>query len=178
VTAPRAQLLAVVVTLLASLSGCTHDAEGTGSIPAANATTAPALPTLADQLPPMDAAGFQTLMSQLRGTPVVVNFWAAWCVPCTTEVPLFVSEHARVGDHVQFLGVDMLDNRGGARPFMHTYGVTYPSVFDPTNSIGVSYSLPAPPMTQFWDAQGNLVSTQRGQISQEDLRSGIDSIAG
>jgi thiol-disulfide isomerase/thioredoxin len=174
--APRAQLLAVV-TLLVSLSGCMHDAEGTGTIPAANATTAPALPTLADQLPQMDAPGFQTLMSQLRGTPVVVNFWGAWCTPCKTEAPLLVGEHARVGDHVQFLGVDMQDNRGGARSFMHTYGMTYPSVFDPTNSIGVSYSLPAPPMTQFWDAQGNLVSTDRGEISPEDLRAGIDSIA-
>ena len=175
-TAPRAQLLAVV-TLLISTIACGHDAEATGTVPAANATVAPALPTLADELPQMDAAGFQTLMSQLRGTPVVVNFWAAWCVPCKNEVPLFVGEHARVGDHVQFLGVDMQDYRNGARSFMHTYGMTYPSVFDPTNSIGVSYGLPAPPMTQFWDAQGNLVSTHRGEITPEDLRAGLDSIA-
>jgi thiol-disulfide isomerase/thioredoxin len=176
VTGPRARLLAVV-TLLACLGGCTQDAEGTGTIPAANATMAPALPTLADQLPQMDAAGFQTLMGQLRGTPVVVNFWGAWCTPCRAEAPLLVDAHARFGDRVQFLGVDTQDFRDGARAFIQAHGMTYPSVFDPTNSIGLSYSLPAPPMTQFWDANGNLVSTTRGQISQDDLQSGIDSIA-
>jgi thiol-disulfide isomerase/thioredoxin len=176
VTAPRARLLAVVA-LLVSLSGCTHDAEATGTVVAANATTAPSLPILADQLPQMDADGFHALMDQLKGTPVVVNFWGAWCDPCRAEAPVFVDAHAKVGDRVQFLGVDMLDYRATARTFMQTHGITYPSVFDPTNAIGLSYSLPAPPMTQFWDSNGNLVSTVRGQISGADLQAGIDSIA-
>src|SRR5262245_12927341 len=106
VTAPRASLLAVVAILIV-LPACTHDAEATGTIPAGTAPPAPSLPTTADALPQMDATGFQTLMSQLKGTPVVVNFWAAWCVPCQTEVPLFVDQHARIGGHVQFVGVDI-----------------------------------------------------------------------
>ena len=55
------------------LTGCAHDAAATGTVPAVNATTAPALPTVADELPAMDAAGFRQLLQQLRGTPVVVN---------------------------------------------------------------------------------------------------------
>jgi cytochrome c biogenesis protein CcmG, thiol:disulfide interchange protein DsbE len=176
VTAPRPQLLAAVAVLLV-LSACTHDAEATGTVPAANATTAPSLPTFADALPQMDAAGFRALMSQLRGTPVVVNFWGAWCGPCRAEAPLLVDAHTRAGNRVQFLGVDMLDFRDGARAFMQAHGMTYPSVFDPTNSIGLSYGLFSPPMTQFWDAEGNLVSTARGQISETDLQAGIDAIA-
>jgi cytochrome c biogenesis protein CcmG, thiol:disulfide interchange protein DsbE len=146
-------------------------------VPAVNATTAPSLPTTADALPQMDAGGFQSLMSQLKGTPVVVNFWGAWCDPCKAEASLLVDAHATYGDRVQFLGVDMLDLRDGARAFMRAHGMTYPSVFDPTNSIGLSYSLPAPPMTQFWDSDGNLVSTTHGQISAQDLQAGIESIA-
>jgi thiol-disulfide isomerase/thioredoxin len=164
------------VAILLVLPGCMHDAEPTGTIPATNATTASALPTVADDLPQIDLSGFHDLMGQLRGTPVVVNFWAAWCIPCKAEVPLLVDAHARYGQRVQFLGVDMQDFRSGARSFMHDHGMTYPSVFDPANSIGVSYGLPAPPMTQFWDADGNLVSTVHGQISASDLEAGIRSI--
>jgi cytochrome c biogenesis protein CcmG/thiol:disulfide interchange protein DsbE len=166
-----------VALLVVVLPGCTRDADATGTVPAANATTAASLPVFADQLPQMDESGFHTLIEELRGTPVVVNYWAAWCDPCKAEVPLLVDAHARDGDRVQFVGVDMLDFRDGARAFMQAHGMTYPSVFDPTNSIGLSYSLPSPPMTQFWDADGTLASTVRGQISAEDLQAGIESIA-
>jgi cytochrome c biogenesis protein CcmG/thiol:disulfide interchange protein DsbE len=174
VTAPR--VLVAALPLLLLLSGCTHDAAATGTIPAANATTAPSLPTVADDLPDMDASGFRELLTQLRGTPVVVNYWAAWCDPCKAEAPLLADAHRRLGDQVQFLGVDMLDNRGGARAFMGADGLTYPSVFDPTNTIGLSYDLFSPPMTQFFDADGNLVATVRGQLSREALQDNLDAI--
>jgi cytochrome c biogenesis protein CcmG, thiol:disulfide interchange protein DsbE len=176
VTAPRVPALAVLAVLLV-LPGCTHDASAVGTVPARNATTAPSLPTLADALPDMDASGFRVLMGQLRGTPVVVNYWAAWCVPCKAEVPMLVDAHTRVGDRVQFVGVDLQDFRDGARSFLHADGVTYPSVFDPANSIALSYDLFSPPMTQFWDAGGHLVATVRGQISQEALQANLDAIA-
>jgi cytochrome c biogenesis protein CcmG, thiol:disulfide interchange protein DsbE len=165
-----------VVAILVVLPGCTRDAEPMGTVPATNAATASALPTIADDLPQIDLSGFHDLMGQLRGTPVVVNFWAAWCIPCRTEVPLLVDAHATYGDRVQFLGVDMQDFRSGARSFMDDQGMTYPSVFDPTNVIGVSYGLFAPPMTQFWGADGTIVSTVPGQISATDLQAGIESI--
>jgi cytochrome c biogenesis protein CcmG/thiol:disulfide interchange protein DsbE len=156
--------------------GCSSDASATGTVPARNATTAPSLPTVADALPDVDASGFRTLLSQVKGTPVVVNYWAAWCGPCKAEVPLLVDAHARLGDRVQFVGVDMQDLRDTARTFMHDEGMTYPSVFDPANTIGVSYGLFSPPMTQFWDARGNLVATVRGQISREALAQDLDAI--
>jgi cytochrome c biogenesis protein CcmG/thiol:disulfide interchange protein DsbE len=176
VTAPRVPLLVGLAVVLL-IPGCTHDAAATGTVDAQNATTAPALPTFADALPQMDAAGFRTLMSQLKGTPVVVNYWAAWCTPCKAEVPLLVDAHARLGDRVQFVGVDMQDFRPAARDFMHGDDVTYPSVFDPGNSIGLSYSLFSPPMTQFWGADGTLENTVRGQISQGQLQTSLDAIA-
>ena len=168
-------MLAAVASLLVA-SGCSSDASATGTVPARNATSASALPTVADALQDVDATGFRTLLGQLKGTPVVVNYWAAWCGPCKVEAPLLVAAHARLGDRVQFLGVDMQDLRGTARTFMHDEGMTYPSVFDPANSIGVSYGLASPPMTQFWDARGNLVATIRGQISRETLQQNLDAI--
>jgi cytochrome c biogenesis protein CcmG, thiol:disulfide interchange protein DsbE len=176
VTAPR--LLLAAVGLLLLLPGCTHDAAATGTVPAANATAAPSLPTVADDLPDVDASGFRALLAQLRGTPVVVNYWAAWCDPCKAEAPLLAEAHARLGDQVQFIGVDMLDNRGGARAFIDAAGITYPSVFDPTNSVGLSFDLFSPPMTQFYDADGNLSATVRGQLSRDALQDNLNAITG
>ena len=170
-------VLAPFVLTALVLTGCTHDAAATGTVPARNATTAPALPIMADELPAMDADGFRQLLQQLRGTPVVVNYWAAWCPPCKAETPLLVDAHRRLGDAVQFVGVDLEDFRQGARSFMHDRDVTYPSVFDPTNSIGLSFNLFSPPMTQFYDADGRLVATVRGQLSEDVLQANLKAIA-
>ena len=169
-------VLAPVVLTALLLTGCAHDAAATGTVPAENATTAPSLPTVADQLPAMDAAGFRQLLQQLRGTPVVVNYWAAWCPPCKAETPLLVQAHRRLGRDVQFVGVDLQDFRDGARAFMHEQDVTYPSVFDPANSIGLSFNLFSPPMTQFYDAEGLLVATVRGQLSADALQANLKAI--
>jgi len=165
------------LAILVALPGCTHDAAATGTVPARNATTAPSLPTVADELPQVDVAGFHTLLAELKGTPVVVNYWGAWCTPCKAEVPLLVAAHAQWGDRVQFVGVDMQDFRDGARAFMHSNGMTYPSLFDPPDAIGLSYGLFSPPMTQFWDADGNLVATIRGEISSQALQANLGAIA-
>jgi cytochrome c biogenesis protein CcmG/thiol:disulfide interchange protein DsbE len=165
-----------VVLAALLLTGCAHDAAATGTMPAENATTAPALPTVADELPSMDADGFRQLLQQLRGTPVVVNFWAAWCPPCKAEIPLLVEAHRRLGHDVQFVGVDLLDFRDSARAFMHAQGVTYPSVFDPANSIGLSFDVASPPITQFYDADGRLVTTVRGQLSEDSLQANLKAI--
>jgi cytochrome c biogenesis protein CcmG/thiol:disulfide interchange protein DsbE len=176
VTAPRIVLAHVAVASLL-LTGCTHDAAATGTVPAENATTAPALPTFADELPAMDADGFRQLIQQLRGTPVVVNYWASWCPPCEAETPLLVEAHRRLRHDVQFVGVDLQDSRNGARTFLHEKDVTYPSVFDPPNSIGLSFDVASPPMTQFYDAGGNLVATVHGQLSQDSLQANLKAIA-
>jgi thiol-disulfide isomerase/thioredoxin len=170
-------VLAPILLVAILLTGCAHDAAATGTVPAENATTAAALPTVADELPAMDVDGFRQLMLQLRGTPVVVNYWAAWCPPCKTETPLLVEAHRRLGHDVQFVGVDVQDFRAGARTFMHQQDVTYPSVFDPGNSIGLSFNLFSPPMTQFYAADGLLVATVRGQLSEDALQANLKAIA-
>jgi len=60
--------------------------------------------------------------------------------------------------------------------FIARYGLPYPSVFDPTNAIAVSYGLYSPPATLFFDANGTLIRTVPGQISAEDLDRGLRAI--
>jgi cytochrome c biogenesis protein CcmG/thiol:disulfide interchange protein DsbE len=125
----------------------------------------------------MDLPGYEQLLAQMRGTPLVVNFWASWCAPCREETPLLVDAHARYVDRVQFLGVDILDARDSAVRFVTEFSMDYPSVFDPQNEIGLTYDLFAPPMTLFIDREGRVVATVPGEISPDDLEQNLQLIA-
>jgi cytochrome c biogenesis protein CcmG/thiol:disulfide interchange protein DsbE len=122
-----------------------------------------------------NAAGYKQLLTQLRGTPVVVNVWARWCGPCVAEAPLL---HQAAADHpnVQFLGVDILDTKDSALWFIRKYAISYPSLFNPTGDIRDSLGLLGQPHTLFYDANGVLQATVSGPLGQEDLDQGLAKI--
>ena len=107
----------------------------------------------------IDGAGKLDLAS-LRGKPVVLNFWASWCVPCKGEAKLLEqawNRYKRQG--VVFVGVDYTDVVSDARTFMSHHGVTYPIVQDGSGKIGDKYGLTGVPETYFVDRRGRLVGT-------------------
>jgi len=126
----------------------------------------------------MDPSTFSDLIAEQKGHPVLVNIWASWCDPCVAEAPDLIAAHQRYGDRVRFIGVDAQDDRSGAIDFIVKHQVPYPSVFDPSNQIAVSYGLFSPPDTLFFDANGELVKTIPGQISRDDLIANLQAIAG
>ena len=81
------------------------------------------------------------------------------------------------GDRVRFVGVDILDERGSARDFMHRSGWTYPSVFDPDGAIRDGLGILGQPATLFYDADGTLVRTWLGPLTEEALTSNLERIA-
>src|SRR6266571_5931381 len=107
----RARVLLLALLGL-SLVACTSDSrtsDGAGwppGPPAVNAARATLLPTTVAALPSFDPERFTQLLGQLRGTPVVVNFWGSWCGPCRAEAPILREAAAQYGSNVQFLGVD------------------------------------------------------------------------
>jgi cytochrome c biogenesis protein CcmG/thiol:disulfide interchange protein DsbE len=142
-----------------------------------NAPSTPArLPTEPTALPEFTLADYRHALGELRGTPVVVNFWASWCGPCREEAPLLAAANETYGDRVRFIGVDILDERGSARDFMREYGWTYPSVFDPSGAIRDGLGLLGQPVTLFYDASGELVDTWTGPLTWEALRSRLETI--
>ena len=176
----RSLLLPLVAILLAST--CDRSTTGGGpqgadSGPAArNATTAALLPTHVAALPMFDVDTFERLLTQLHGTPVVVNIWASWCGPCKAEAPLLHAASRTYGDRVQFLGVDIVDSLEGARGFIADFGLTYPSVFDPSGEIRDSLGMIGQPVTIFYAADGTVVSSWQGQLTQSALDDGINGV--
>jgi cytochrome c biogenesis protein CcmG, thiol:disulfide interchange protein DsbE len=172
-------LLVALFSVAATCGGSSEppDAVDAGP-PAQNAVTATLLPTRVAQLPTFDVQTYQDLLTQMRGTPVVVNVWAAWCGPCQAEAPLLPAASQTYGDRVQFLGVDILASLGGARGFIAEHGLAYPSIFDPSGAIRDSLGVIGQPVTIFYDTAGDVVSTWEGQLSKDALDEGIRAAVG
>ncbi len=97
-------------------------------------------------------------IADLRGKPVVVNFWASWCVPCRDEAPVLQKTYERYRDRgLVVLGVDVNDFRQDARRFMRRYGLTYPVVYDGKGSTVGKWGVRGFPETFFVDRTGKLV---------------------
>jgi thiol-disulfide isomerase/thioredoxin len=120
-------------------------------------------------LPEYDLAQFEALLAELRGTPVLVNVWGSWCPPCAAEAPHLAEAARRYRGKVQFLGVDILDNRQAARDFILGVDWQYPSIFDPEAEIRDGLGYVGQPITLIYDAEGNLVFEHNGTVTVDLL---------
>jgi cytochrome c biogenesis protein CcmG, thiol:disulfide interchange protein DsbE len=103
---------------------------------------------------PGERKGLARQLAALRGHPVVVNIWAAWCGPCRQELPVFQELAVDYGTRVAFLGIDLRDERAAAERLLRQIPVSYPSVEDPDGRIFQDYRLQGVPSTIFYDARG------------------------
>jgi cytochrome c biogenesis protein CcmG/thiol:disulfide interchange protein DsbE len=115
-------------------------------------------------------------LEELRGTPVVVNFWASWCVPCREEAPLLERTWREARDRgVLFIGLNQQDLLGDARRFLREFDTSYPNVRDPGNEVARRWGLVGLPETFFIDTDGRVVAHILGAASAEELRDGIEA---
>ena len=117
-------------------------------------------------------------LAQFRGTPVVLNFWASWCVPCRKEMPTFQAVAERLDGKVAFVGVNHQDGRSGARDLLEESGVRYPAAYDPKGSVARSFGLFGMPTTVFITAEGRVVKKRTGELSQSELEDTIREVLG
>lgn len=112
-------------------------------------------------------------LEELRGHPVVLNFWASWCIPCGKEAPaLAASANAHTGE-VAVLGIDVQDFTSDALRFLRRHDAPYVSVRDTGTRLYSVYGLTGIPETYFLDARGRIVAHTIGQVSRDALESGI-----
>lgn len=100
-------------------------------------------------------SGQTVSLATYLGRPVIVNFWASWCIPCKQEFPLFVAamtRHQAAG--LQILGVVYKDSAANARAFMTAQGATWPALLDPKGTAAAAYKVAAVPQSYFIDRQG------------------------
>jgi len=112
-------------------------------------------------------------LRSLRGRPVVLNFWASWCIPCAHEAPRLVASAKKHEGGVLFLGVDVKDFSSDARKFLRRFQVNYVSVRDGGSNTYDAYGLTGLPESYFLDASGRIVAHKIGEISAAELEDGI-----
>jgi cytochrome c biogenesis protein CcmG/thiol:disulfide interchange protein DsbE len=133
---------------------------------------------IAPDIAATDLDGHPIHLTDLRGRPVIVNFWASWCVPCRQEMPLLRDELARhTADGLAIVGVIYKDTADPARDFAKSFGATWPSALDPDGSIAKAYRVVAPPQSYFIDRAGVLRSIQIGEVQQTDFDAQYPAIA-
>jgi cytochrome c biogenesis protein CcmG/thiol:disulfide interchange protein DsbE len=169
-----------LAVLAVTVTACSSGGEALGPdhrpIPATNAATAQLLPVDAAELPSFDLSTYQRLLTQLKGTPVLVNVWASWCGPCTQEAPRLARAAKTYGARVQFIGIDILDARDSARRFMAKYGWTYPSLYDDTGAIRDGLGLIGQPVTIFYDRGGAQVAHWSGALPEDELTKRLNQL--
>ena len=140
--------------------------------------TAPA--NIAPDFTVYDLAGNPVKLSDFRGKPVVLNFWASWCGPCKHEMPDFDEAYAEFGADIHFVMVNLTDGSSETVDSAHGYvqgqGYAFPVYYDTTLDAANTYGVYSIPTTYFIDAKGQLVAQARGAIDGETLRKGIAMI--
>ncbi|WP_287370037.1 TlpA disulfide reductase family protein [Oceanithermus sp.] len=139
-------------------------------------TSWPAPPFSAERL---DRPGAVLDLAETLGRrPVVLNFWASWCVPCRVEAPVLRDAERRYRGRVLFVGVNLQDTRKGAETFMETFFWTFPNVRDPRGAVARRYRVGGIPTTVFIDAGGRVVRVWTGPLDPERLEAFLRALIG
>lgn len=116
----------------------------------------------------------------LADDPALINFWGSWCPPCRLETPDLQAVYSDVQDDgIQFLGVDVKDQRQLASAFVSDIGAQYPSLFDPRGEVALAFrGFPANvvPSTILLDKDGQVAAVYTGAVTQDTVRTALASL--
>ncbi len=117
----------------------------------------PGAPKVGMEAPDFSATGIdqQTItLAEFHGKPVVLNFWATWCGPCSAEMPNIEKVYQQHTGDVVFLAVNQGENKDSVAGYADLYRLHFPILLDPHQQVGDRYRIQALPTTVFIDAKG------------------------
>lgn len=139
-----------------------------------NQTHMPDNPVIGKRAPDFTVVGLDgndMKLSDFRGRPVILNFWATWCGPCRHEMPRLERLYADDESDYVVLAVSMGELPDTVRQYIERYEYTFPVGLDRNQAVGITYLVRALPSTFFIDRRGILHAIYAGEISETTLHS-------
>lgn len=116
-------------------------------------------------------------LGDYKGKPVLINFFASWCLPCRDEAPTLEKISREYGARgVVFVGIAVDDTEEKMKDFMTRYGVTFPVGLDKTSAVQKSFGLYGVPTTYFIDKQGVINYFHSGIVTEELLQHELNKL--
>ena len=175
VTTRRATLIGIIAAGVAAI-GATgailaggEEAQPVSDANAAVMKTEPA-PALSGTDP---ITGKALTLDDFKGKPVVVNIWASWCPGCIKEAP-DLRRFAAAHPEAVVLGIDIQDTEAGAKDFYRRFGLTHPSIFDPSGDLSRKLGLFGLPTTVFLSAEHGVVARIVGETNLAGFERGLE----
>jgi cytochrome c biogenesis protein CcmG, thiol:disulfide interchange protein DsbE len=121
--------------------------------------------------------GRQVSLAELRGRPILINFWATWCPPCRAEMP-DLQEVSRAYENAGLvvLGLNLQESRDDVQRYADTLGLTFPLLLDRDGVVATHYNLTALPTSYFIDRDGIVRDRYIGPLTAKGLRSKVAKI--
>jgi peroxiredoxin len=174
---PRHELLRlgiISLSFIVTVAGCGADATVEPGI------VSPGEPAPGGQAPDFilrDMDKNLVRLSDFRGVPVILNFFASWCGPCLTELPLIQEVHLKAEEQgYAVLGIVFQDSRGAIKALAEAENLTFPMVIDGDDSVGRAYRVIGPPYTFFIDSTGTVVSVIAGAMEKQTLEENLTQL--
>ena len=117
-------------------------------------------------------------LSDLQGKPILVNFFATWCVTCRAEMPDLIKTYEQYKSRgLVVIGVNLQEAGDQVRPFVQRFGMTFPVIMDRRGQVAAAWRIGGPtsglPSSYFIDASGVIRKVVFGQLSTKDIESGL-----
>lgn len=127
-----------------------------------------------------DGVGKEYRLSAFYGKPTIINFFATWCPPCRSELPFFDAAYQNYGDRINFIVLDLVDSGDetveNGLEFLSSNGYSFPLFFDSDFEGYGAYGTGYVPVTVLISADGGLVDSHTGGLSQSELQEMIDRL--
>lgn len=130
----------------------------------------PAVGTAAEDFRLADLEGKSQSLSQYRGKVVLVNFWATWCKPCTTEMPAMQTIYDKLREKgFVVLAINELEDESKVREHIKQHGHTFPVLMDRDNKVANQFGVFGLPVSVFIDEKGTVQEYIKGGLLTEQV---------